>query len=216
MESAPDIEAMLREGGEEGPAAFRDVGRLSWGHKALRDSGLAGEPPGVCVLDDELFDQVSEQEQSQGVICVFALPPQSGATSWATGRRAVVLDGVRNSLNIGVIMRTMEAFEATTLVTVKGTMARGSMGAIVRGDLQILSAGDADELKSMLRGYKIFATALEGEVGTSDLHSHMTGKDAFVFGHEGLGVSQSVLEVADARLRIPMSPQVNSLNVGVS
>jgi len=220
-----DGEAILdaiHGGGEEGPAAFLDTAPKEWGGGMLSDSGAAGEIPGVCVLSDGLYDGLSTQEASQGVICVFALPRQ-GQTSWATGARAVVLDAVQDSINIGVIMRTMEAFGAKTLIVLKGTVdvynpkvARASMGAVVRGSLQILSAKNVKELRGLLRGYRIFATALSGDVTTENLSSHLSGKDAFVFGNEARGVSDAVLAASDSHLRIPISKDVDSLNVGVA
>lgn len=220
-EAGLEIEEALVEGGEEGPKALLDTTPLDWGGP-LADDGLAGEPPAICVLADELFDAISTQEASQGVLCVFAMP-RAGATAWATGARAVVLDAVQDSVNIGVITRTMEAFGATTLITLKGTVdlynpkvVRCSMGAVVRGDIQILAAEDAPAMRSLLRGYRIFATTLEGDLEPLELGRHLSGKDAFVFGNEARGISEAVLAVADRRVRIPMAPQVNSLNVGVS
>jgi len=214
---------MLAAGGEEGPAALLDAGPMPWGVDELDDSGGMGEPPGICVLDDELFGLVSTQEASQGVICIFPMPSGRGVQAWATGKRVVVLDAVQDSINIGVILRTMEAFEAGTLISLKGTtdlynpkVVRCSMGAVVRGGLQLLVADDVPELQRLLRGYRVFATSLDGEVEPRGLAGRLSEKDAFVFGNEARGVSEQVLSMADVHLKIPMAPSVDSLNVGVA
>jgi len=222
-ESRDKILTMLAEGGEEGPDLLdADTNPLEWGSPLLSDAGLAGDPPGICVLSDELFDSVTTQEASQGIICIFAVPKQRG-TDWATGNRVIVLDAVKDSRNLGVIMRTMEAFDAKTLILSKGStdvynpkVVRCSMGAVVRGGLQVLLAEDSNELRDLLKGYQIFSTDMNGEVSTADLPSHLTGKDAFIFGNEATGVSADLQGLARKRLRIPIADQVESLNVGVS
>mmetsp|Transcript_94311 Transcript_94311/g.219142 ORF Transcript_94311/g.219142 Transcript_94311/m.219142 type:complete len:135 (+) Transcript_94311:100-504(+) len=120
----------------------------------------------------------------------------------------------------------MEAFDARTLVCLKGTtdlynpkVVRCSMGAVVRGGLQFLVAEDAAALCRQLRGYRIFAATLAGPgavVEAADLAEHLTGKDAFVFGNEARGVSREVLDMSDFQLRIPIASHVDSLNVGVA
>lgn len=212
----------LLDGGEEGEGAASSADPLDWGCAALADSGTWDAAPGVAAVADELFAGASTQEASQGVICVFALP-RHDALSWAVGERAVVLDCVQDSINIGGILRTMEAFDAKTLITTQGTtdiynpkVVRCSMGAIQRAGIQVLHAKSDFVLRKMLRGYRIFATSLDGQVAPSELADKLTGKDAFVFGNEALGVSEEVLKVADHHVRIPMSPQVESLNVMVS
>jgi len=223
LQSSERIEELLATGGEEGPAALTCVAPLSWGLKSLRDDGGVAELPGIGVLADELFDDISTQEASQGVICIFPMPEQQDMQTWATGKRVVVLDAVQDSVNIGVILRTMEAFETDTLISLKGTtdlynpkVVRCSMGAVVRGGLKLLVANNIAELQRILRGYRLFATCLSGDLKPQDLVDHLSGRDAFIFGNEARGVSKDVLAVADAKLRIGIAPQVDSLNVGVS
>jgi TrmH family RNA methyltransferase len=43
-----------------------------------------------------------------------------------------------------------------------------------------------------------------------------TGPLALVLGGEGAGLSSDVLTMADARVRVPMRPRVDSLNVAVA
>jgi len=221
VKSSGAIEAAIQKGGEEGPLSWLDVPPLDWGGGMLQDDGLAENDPKVCVLANDLFDRVSTQEKSQGIICVFPMPPSSQRTT--PGARAVVLDGVEDPNNLGVILRTMEAFGTSTLISLKGTVdifnskvVRCSMGAIVRGKVQAYEVEDAFGLRSLLPGHRIFATSLAGTLSPNGLVEEITGKEAFVFGNEARGVSKQVLEIADRHVRIPMIPGVDSLNVGVS
>ncbi|CAE7907110.1 PAO3, partial [Symbiodinium sp. KB8] len=84
----------------------------------MADTGHPDVAPGFAVLSNALFDQLSTQEKSQGVLCVFGLPRPS--TVQALGESVVILDGVEDPNNLGVILRTMEAFGSKTLVLTKG------------------------------------------------------------------------------------------------
>ncbi|CAE8715411.1 unnamed protein product [Polarella glacialis] len=221
------ILSTARAGAEAG-SVNEDVSPLEWGGGLPFDDGRAGAKFGVAVLANDLFDKISTQEQSQGVLCVFALPSldsRSGSRP-VTGSSVMVLDRIEDPNNLGVIMRTMEAFGSKTLIMTKGTVdvfnpkvVRCSMGAVVRGSIEVMQVESASELRSLLRGFRIFATSLAGGrscVSSSDLSRCVTGRDAFVLGNEARGVSPEVLAVADDIVRIPMVPGVDSLNVSVA
>ncbi|CAE7709733.1 PAO3 [Symbiodinium microadriaticum] len=98
------VEAVLSESeaGLRSPAP-----PLAWGGGLSADTGHPDVAPGFAVLSNALFDQLSTQEKSQGVLCVFGLPRPS--TVQALGESVVILDGVEDPNNLGVILRTMEA-----------------------------------------------------------------------------------------------------------
>ncbi|CAE7685364.1 ysgA [Symbiodinium sp. CCMP2592] len=176
------VEAVL-SASEAGPP--RVAPPLTWGGGLKADTGHPDVAPGFAVLSNGLFDQLSTQEKSQGVLCVFGLPRPS--TAQALGESVVVLDGVEDPNNLGVILRTMEAFGSKTLVLTKGTVdvfnpkvVRCSMGAVVRGRIDVLEVAAAEELRQLLQGYRIFATTLEGRCLSTQLAAELTGRDAFV------------------------------------
>lgn len=63
-------------------------------------------------------------------------------------------------------------------------------------------------------GYRIVATHLEGSVPIDAIDFSV--KTALVFGNEARGVSDDVVRLADARVRIPMTGFVQSFNVSVA
>lgn len=216
--------AGLHFAASEDVAPARPVRPLLWGGGLPYDAGAAEFEPSAAVLRNELFDQISSQEKSQGVLCVFGMP-QEEAPSETTDSRVVVLDGVEDPNNLGVILRTMEAFGSRTLVVTKGTVdvynekvVRCSMGAVVRQRVQVHEVLPS-ELMTLLPKYRLFATDLSVDrpaVPSWRLGEYLSGRDAFVFGNEARGVSEEVLALAHERLRIPMAPGIDSLNVGVS
>mmetsp|Transcript_1029 Transcript_1029/g.3208 ORF Transcript_1029/g.3208 Transcript_1029/m.3208 type:complete len:371 (+) Transcript_1029:49-1161(+) len=203
LEMGSEIEASLERGGEEGIGTSSSAATVPWHAGPVKDSGRAGEPPSVCILSDELFDRATRgtsKKVAQGVISVFALPMMleetreitAGAeTTRNTGPHVVILDGVRDPQNVGVILRTMEAFGVSTLVSLRNSIdvydrkvVRCSMGAAMRGRVKCMEVEDASALRALLEGYQIFAAmpCRDGGIESCSLTQHVTGRDAFMFG----------------------------------
>ena len=94
----------------------------------------------VVVLPDALFPGSPRTETSQGVIALVQ-PPRvdAGATASAAAALVVVLDGLQDPGNAGTIVRAAEAFGATGVLFLKGTVSpfnpktlRASAGSLFR------------------------------------------------------------------------------------
>src|SRR3984957_1159796 len=93
----------------------------------------------VAVVADQLFPYISGTEASQGVIALVR-PPVWNLPQLFRGRSlVVVLDGLQDPGNAGSIARAAEAFGATGLMFLKGTVSpfnpkalRGAAGSLFR------------------------------------------------------------------------------------
>ena len=63
------------------------------------------------------------------------------------------------------------------------------------------------------RGIKVFATDLQTSKTIYDVDYE---KSAVIIGNEANGVSQTILELADERIKIPMTGKTESLNAAVA
>jgi TrmH family RNA methyltransferase len=133
----------------------------------------------------------------------------------------LVAVGVQNPGNLGGILRTAEAAGATGAYLVEGCAdpfswkaLRGAMGSAFRlPHVRGLSAPAAlDRLEA--RGVAVLATAADGETRYDE--ADLASPVALVLGGEGRGLPETIARRASARLRIPMAPGVESLNVGVA
>lgn len=94
----------------------------------------------VMVLADALFREVSGTESTQGVMALVR-PPRWTLEQLFRGKPlVVVLDGVQDPGNAGAILRAGEAFGATGVLFLKGTVSpynpkavRASAGLVVPG-----------------------------------------------------------------------------------
>lgn len=164
-------------------------------------------------VSPEVFEGITGTRQPQGVLGVFRRPRV--AVSEILARRdtiAVALDGVQDPGNVGTIVRLAAAFDAAGVLLLPGTAdpfgakaIRSSAGAILTVPVAPITI---DEL--FASGLPLVATAMSGTPLDPPSRNAI-----LVFGNEGSGVSQAVLERA-TRLAIPMSPRVESLNVATS
>ena len=148
--------------------------------------------------------------------------PQSLEDFLESHQKLVVLDDVENPTNVGAIIRSAAALGADGVLLTKACSdplyrraARVSMGTVFLVDWMYMDGDVASLLKQ--HGFYVLAMALcEGALPISELSFEKEQKRAIVLGNEDHGVSDEVLEHADACVIIPMKAGVDSLNVAAA
>lgn len=173
----------------------------------------------LTVLSDAAFASIASTEASQGVITLVK-PRVFSLEDTLRGRSAVVvLDGVQDPGNAGAIVRTAEAFGASGVMAIKGSVSlynpkalRASAGSIFR--LPLVQQIDADLARTLFGQHRldVYAAHPRGALLLTD--ANLTRKFALVVGAEGRGVSERLRESA-ADLRIPTTA-VESLNAAMA
>ena len=138
------------------------------------------------------------------------------------GRLVVVLENICDAQNVGVIIRNAAAF-GTDLVVLAGCCdpfyrraVRVSMGNVFNTPLYFSDhlVEDLRVLKQRL-GVELVAAELSPRAA-SLVDAPRPARVALVFGAEGDGLSEAVLNACDHRVVIPMKPGSDSVNVGVA
>jgi len=161
--------------------------------------------------------------QSPSAIVALAERPRHAPDQIFAGPAPLVLIvvGVQDPGNVGAIIRVAEAGGATGVVTTGASAnpfgwkaLRGSMGSALR--LPVLDAASPEQAvaDARQRGCRILATAPRG--GTSVFDAALVGPLAVLIGGEGQGLADALLDLADARVTIPMQAPVESLNAAVT
>jgi TrmH family RNA methyltransferase len=173
----------------------------------------------VMVLPDELFHTISATEASQGVMALVKPPSWTLEQLFRGQALAVILDGIQDPGNAGTMVRAAEAFGATGVVFLKGTVSpynpkclRASAGSIFR--VPLVPAMDDQLLLAAVHQKKIemFALTPQGAVELGECN--FSGKCAIVVGSEGRGVSER-LRAKSTDIRIP-TVGVESLNAALA
>lgn len=130
----------------------------------------------------------------------------------------VMLDQVTDPHNIGAILRSCAAFSASGLIVTKhhcpqesAVMAKSACGALELVPLIRVANLDATIRNLQDQGY--WAYGLTGEAKTSITTVKFDPKTLFIFGAEGTGLRDLTLKRCDHLIRLPIHPQVESLNV---
>lgn len=168
------------------------------------------------------------RKNHQGVIC-FLSPIHYGSldnvveSSFAKGRDPflMILDRVTDVRNFGAIARTLECAGVDALVIESKGNAMISADAVKTsaGALNILPVCRENNLRSTIShlkrsGLKIVACTEKTDL--SIFESDLTGPIAIILGSEENGISDEIIGMCDAKVRIPMAGKIDSLNVSVT
>ncbi len=134
----------------------------------------------------------------------------------------VLLDNVRSLYNVGAFFRTADAVRLTRicLAGIAGSPPNPMIAKTALGAEETVPWERADDTLQRMdslrsEGYEL--AAVETSVRAIDLFDWTPRFPVCViFGHEVDGLSNSVLEQSDARVRIPMLGRKQSLNVATA
>lgn len=180
-----------------------------------------GEIP-VYTGERDILAGLTGYTLTRGVLCAMhrrPLPPPEIVCDGA--RRIAVIDGVTDTTNIGAIFRSAAALgidavllTPTSCDPLNRRAVRVSMGSVFLVSWTWLPEGPA-YLRKL--GFKTVALALtDRSVPIDDPALCAEPRLAMILGTEGDGLSHDVIAEADYTARIPMSHNVDSLNVAAA
>ena len=188
-------------------------------YKYFEDKYNISKYDNVLVLSENLFEQISTQETSQGILLIYS---KIAKRLDEIKGDVIVLDDVQDPGNIGTIIRTMIATNFTNLLLTKSSVdvyspkvVRATMGGIFK--VNVIYSDRENILKFLKENkYNIIGTALQED--SIDYREVILNKNnnAYVFGHEGNGISKEILTQLDQKAIIPIYGDIESLNVSIA
>ena len=173
-------------------------------------------------ITEELMQKASTTVTSQGIFAVCRAA--SVRPDYEASRSVItIVDAVQDPGNLGTLFRTSLGFASSGMILGKGTVSpfnpkvvRGSSGTFLRVPFEA-GVELVDKINFLRqKGYVIIATDLHSRQTLRDLAPRKLRKVAFLVGNEGAGTNSYLIEVADEAVRIPMSSELESLNVAVA
>jgi TrmH family RNA methyltransferase len=174
-----------------------------------------------CVLlPDALFTPLGQVQHGVGILFAVKVPDAavSGHASPSLQSAALLLDSVQDPGNLGTILRTAAAAGIQQIYCSPGTASvwspkvlRAGMGAHF-----VLEIYEDVDLVQLIRQASVPVYATQPDAPKTIYTADLRAPSAWLFGHEGQGVSEQLLALATERLSIPQSAQVESLNVAAS
>jgi tRNA G18 (ribose-2'-O)-methylase SpoU len=140
--------------------------------------------------------------------------------------RLVVLEGLGDSSNVGALFRNALAFGVGAVFLAPGTAdplyrkaIRVSSGATVALPFARFADWPRDLERLRDAGYTLLALTPRAEavdIGELGDGRPLPARFALLLGTEGRGLSAEALAAADLQIRIPMAPEMDSLNVAAA
>ncbi len=191
----------------------------------------------VYTAELDVLTQLTGFQLTRGVLCVMHRPALPSVEDVCAGtRRIAVLENVMNPTNIGAIFRSAAALNMDAVLLTPACSnplyrraSRVSMGTVFQVPWTYI---DENTLPSAVTssawphvgmqllhklGFKTAAMALcDDSVSIDDPQLHSEEKLAIVLGTEGDGLAASTIADCDYTVKIPMSHNVDSLNVAAA
>lgn len=187
---------------------------------------LVGRRAPIYVLPADEVAAITGFAFHRGVLASAKRLPPLSAEEVVTdaARRVLAVEGVNDHENLGALFRNAAAFgldgvvlDPTTADPLYRRSVRVSMGHVLR-----VPWGRFDrwpEGLDLLRESRFTVVALTPAVDAEPidtLAAEPPPRVAFLVGAEGAGLSHRALAAADRRIRIPLAPGVDSLNVATA
>lgn len=172
----------------------------------------------LVVLSDALFREVSPVKTPSGIMALIAIPAAVVIPVRQGERFCVLLEAIQDPGNLGSILRSAAAAGADAAYLSAGCAdawspktLRAAMGAHFQ--LRIHEQSDLAQVAREFNG-KVIATTLQAKM--SLYQTCLTGPLAFVFGNEGMGLSDALLQAVSEQITIPMPGGTESLNAAAA
>jgi tRNA G18 (ribose-2'-O)-methylase SpoU len=201
------------------------------------------EPITVYLADKKFLETLVGFSMFQGVLAVGKIPPPISLDDILSKNQKplllVAVDALTNAENLGALVRNCVAFGVQALIVGETSSSpflrravRNSMGTIFQLPvIELAKLGLRHRFKTKPHATRLTLAECLKELRARAVrciaaHPHtdkkvlsqadFSGDCCIVFGSEGDGISEPVLEACDEAVAIPMPPAVDSLNVGAA
>lgn len=183
----------------------------------------------VYLVDDSRMEQITGFRFYQGILALGKRPelPELNAIApllQTENVRVVVLPDTTKPDNLGLIFRCCAALHATAVVLgpqccdpFSRRALRVSMGGVLQ--LPIVKSPRLErDLERLRKEYalEIWGAVIGNSAENLSRIQPVAKKVALLFGNEFAGLQDPWISLCDRKVMIPMSPKVDSLNLGVS
>ncbi len=177
----------------------------------------------IWVSSEEVSRISKNPKQDQGIAADVEAPGMDNALHYFEnfenlGHEAwLALDGITTPANVGMIIRSATALGMGVILPLKGSskinplVVKASAGVVFKSKILKCETIEKALKFASMKGFKIYGLA--GEEGVSIYKSDFNKLSIFVMGNESEGVAERLRSGIDGWLTIPMSNEVESMNV---
>ena len=168
-----------------------------------------------------LFTTDTRPVHEELVIVLAEKPSWQLTDLFKTKKDLIFLEEVQDPGNLGTIIRSALAFNAGGIILSKNSVdpfntkvIRGSAGALFNMPVVAIDSFDNFTYLVKKENYKLIATSAIAGKKINELNFSLPF--IFLFGNEGKGLSEKLVNIAHETIAIPHSENLESLNLGIS
>jgi RNA methyltransferase, TrmH family len=189
-------------------------------------AALVAAAPRAAYVDERALGSLSDSVHPAGIVavCSFLDVPLAQAVGAARdGGLVTIAADVRDPGNAGTLVRTSDALGADAVVLAGRSVdlynpktVRASVGSLFH--LPVALEPDPALVVERARGAGLVVLAADGdgELTLDDADGLLAGPTAWLFGNEARGLPPHLAELADHRVRIPITGRAESLNLSTA
>ena len=173
------------------------------------------------ITDPKKLNQLVENSPHQGIIVKTTPIAINDITKLDLSEpqcTIAILDQITDSHNIGAIIRSASAFGIHSVILTSknspdenGVIAKTASGGLE--EVNLVKVINLQNTISYLKKEGFWIIGMDGDTKTNISQKILKGKTAIILGSEGTGMRQLTKKHCDIIAKIPMSPQMESLNV---
>lgn len=186
---------------------------------------LQSTAAGMHLVSDKVLETIADTVTPQGVAAVAQQPETAvGKTQFENSKLVVIAHQVNDPGNAGTIIRVADAAGADAVVLSGDSVdpfnpkvVRATTGSLFH--LPVLLAKETEEVVQHLQsaGMRVLAADVKGrELGAMFGDAELRHPTAWLFGNEAHGLSDELLALTDAAVKVPIYGAAESLNLGTA
>lgn len=170
--------------------------------------------------NDAVMKKISTTETAPEILAV-AKQIDFNIKDITSKNKLVLLENIKDSGNLGTIFRTCTALGVDGIILSGDTVdvynpktVRSAVGNLFK--IPFISIKNTNEIKEIFPNHEILATVVPQKNTHSIIGLKLKEKSIIMFGSEANGLSEDSIKFADKKITIPISKEVESLNLSTA
>ena len=169
-------------------------------------------------VNEQILNKIADTQNPQNVLGICEI--KNIDVDYKNYKHLLILDDVKDPGNVGTLIRTALAFDIDLVLlsnescdVYNSKVVRSTQGAIFKIDIAYKDL--SDEIKKIKKEeITVISTSLNTSTSIKDIKK--IDKYAIILGNEANGVTKDIQKEADINVIIPISKDIESLNVAIA
>lgn len=174
----------------------------------------------VILTNEAVLKKISTTETAPEIV-VVARQIKYEIKEVANKNKIVLLENIKDSGNLGTIFRTCTALGVDAIILAGDTVdvynpktVRSAVGNLFK--TPFISIKNINEVRAICPKHELLATVVPQENTHSVIGLDIKPQTILMFGSEAKGLSDEAIKIADKKITIPISSEVESLNLSTA